>query len=323
MITKEDIVLAYRLMLGRDPESEDVVNSLCQNTQNSHALRDVFLKSPEFQQRMSELLKQPQAVRHRHPFTLPKIPVETEVSGEALDQMFERIHKEWDHLGTTEPYWSVVTQPQYYQSEFEAHREQFFKSGNHSCQVFLAALRRSGVNPADLNTCLEVGCGVGRVTGFLAGAFSKVLACDISKPHIDLAHQHLQSKGVQNVELVHWRTVQQILQLPQVDAIFSVITLQHNPPPVMAWMLSTLLGHLRSGGVAYIQIPTYRNGYIFEAERYLHSTPPNTLEMHFLPQSDVFKIIEASSSQCLEVREDSMVGDEQKMLSNSFLIQKK
>jgi SAM-dependent methyltransferase len=323
VITKEEAVLAYRLMLGRDPENDEVLNSICQNTQSTHALRDVFVKSPEFQQRMGELLKQPQAVRHRHPYTLPKIPVETEVSVEALDQMFERIHKEWDHLGTTEPFWSVVTQPQYYQAEFEAHREQFYTSGNHSCQVFLAAIRRSGVSPADLNTCLEVGCGVGRVTGYLAGAFSKVIACDISKPHIDLAQQYLQAKEIRNVELVHWHTVQQMQQLPQVDAIFSVITLQHNPPPVMAWMLRTLLGHLRSGGVAHIQLPTYRNGYMFEAERYLHSTPPSTLEMHFLPQPDVFKIIEAANCRCLEIREDGMVGDEDKMLSNSFLIQKK
>jgi 2-polyprenyl-3-methyl-5-hydroxy-6-metoxy-1,4-benzoquinol methylase len=323
MITKDEAVLAYRLMLGRDPESDDVVNSLCQSTHNSYALRDLFLKSPEFQQRMGELLKQPQAVRHRHPFTLPKIPVETEISAAAMDQMFERIHKQWEHLGATEPFWSVVTQPQYYVNEFEAHREQFYKSGNHSCQVFLSALRRSGVNLADLNTCLDWGCGVGRVTEYLAGEFRNVIAADISKAHIDLAQKHLRSKGVVNVELLQWLSLQQIQQLPQVDAIFSVITLQHNPPPVMAWMLSTLLANLRSGGVAYLQLPTYRHGYIFEVERYLLSTPPNTLEMHFLPQHNVFKIIEAANCRCLEIREDGMVGDEDKMLSNSFLIRKK
>ena len=323
MISKEEAVLAYRLMLGRDPENDEVLNSICQNTQNTHALREIFVKSPEFQQRMGELLKQRQAVHHRHPYTLPKIPVEIEVSHDALEQMFERIHKEWEHLGCTEPFWSVVTQPQYFQADFEANREQFYKSGNHSCQVFLSAVRRSGVRPSDLDTCLEVGCGVGRVTGHLAGAFSKVIACDISKPHIELAQQHLHAKDIGNVELVHWRSVQQIQLIPQVDAIFSVITLQHNPPPVMAWMLSTLLLHLRSGGVAYIQLPTYSNGYMFEAERYLHSNPPSTLEMHFLPQPDVFKIIEAANCRCLEIREDSMVGDENKMLSNSFLIQKK
>jgi len=323
VITREQAVLAYRLMLGRDPENDDVVNSLCQNTHSTHALREVFIKSPEFVQRMGELLKQPQAIRHRHPYTLPKIPVETAVSDDAMDRMFERIHQAWEHLGQTEPYWSVVTQPQYYQTEFEAHREQFYTSGNYSCQLFLAALRRSGVNPASLHTCLEVGCGVGRVTGYLAEAFGRVIAADISSQHLALAQQHLQTKGAHNVEFVHWRNVQQMRQLPQLDAIFSVITLQHNPPPVMAWMLRTLLSQLRSGGLAYIQLPTYRNGYMFEVERYLNSTATNTLEMHFLPQPDVFNIVEEANCRCLEIREDGMVGDEDQMLSNSFLFQKK
>ena len=111
-------------------------------------------------------------------------------------------------------------------------------------------------------------------------------------------------------------------QLPNVDAILSVITLQHNPPPVMAWILKNLLNILNPGGVAFIQIPTYRNGYLFEAERYLQTAQPNTLEMHFLPQHEVFRIISESNSICLEIREDSMVGDETQMLSNTFLIQK-
>ena len=323
MITKEEVILAYRLMLGRDPEDENVVNSICQNIHNSHALRDVFIKSPEFQRSMAELLRKPTNTRQRHPYTLPKIPVETEVSAERLEVMFERIRKEWEHLGQTEPYWSVITQPQYYQADFEMYREQFYKSGSNSCNIFLAAIRRSGLNPAELNICLEVGCGVGRVTDYLANNFSSVIATDISKSHLDLARQYLKAKDVRNVELVHWQNILQIKQSPQVDAIFSVITLQHNPPPVIAWMLSALLDRLRSGGVAYIQIPTYRNGYMFEVERYLNSTAPSTLEMHFLPQYDVFRVIEASNCRCLEIREDSMVGDEDKMLSNSFFIQKK
>lgn len=322
MSTPEQVTLAYQLFLGRDPENADVVNNLCQTAQTTKQLRDIFLKSPEFIQRMGELLGQPQAIRHRHPFHLPQIPVETEVSNEALDQMFERIHQEWEHLGATEPYWSVVTQPQYYQAEFASHSEQFYTSGKYSADVFLAALRRCGVNPAQLSVCLEVGCGVGRVTWALAAAFNKLIAADISKHHLDLAENYLSGKGVHNVEFQHWQTVHAIRQLPQLDAIFSVITLQHNPPPVMVWMLRELLGKLCPGGVACIQIPTYRNGYMFEGERYLHSPPSKTLEMHYLPQPEVFRIMTEAGCHCLEVREDGMVGAEDQMLSNTFLFQK-
>lgn len=323
MVTPEEVSHAYKLFLGREPENADVVASYCQSAQTLDQLSRTFMSSPEFMRRLGSTLEKTPATRHRHPFNLPKIPVETQVSAEVLDLMFERIHKQWDHLGATEPFWSVVTQPQNYMADFDQHREQFYASGNIACQTFLATLRRSGINPAHLDTCLEVGCGVGRVTGYLAGAFSKVIAADISDKHLELAKSHLAAKGVQNVELQHWHNVDQMRQLPQVDAIMSVITLQHNAPPIMAWIISTLLSHLRSGGVAYLQIPTYKNGYLFEAERYLASTPPDTLEMHYLPQPELFRLFAEANCQCLEVREDGMVSEDDQMLSNTFLVQKR
>jgi hypothetical protein len=116
--------------------------------------------------------------------------------------------------------------------------------------------------------------------------------------------------------------MEQLRRLPKVDAVFSVITLQHNPPPIMAWLLSQLLGCLNPSGVAYLQIPSYRSGYLFEVERYMNSTATPTMEMHFLPQQDVFRVIQASACHCLEVREDGMVGAEDQMLSNTFLFQR-
>lgn len=322
MVTPEAVSYAYKLFLGREPENADVIADYCQSSQTLEQLTRIFMNSPEFLRRMESALEKPQVNRHRHPFNLPCIPVETQVSSEVLDQMFQRIQKQWDHLGATEPYWSIVTQPQNYMAEFDQHREHFYASGNSACQTFLATLRRSGINLAQLDSCLEVGCGVGRVTNYLSGAFSKVIATDISAKHLELAKTHLEDKGVQNVELQHWHNIDQMLQLPQVDAVMSLITLQHNPPPIIVWMLSTLLSRLRSGGVAYFQIPTYKNGYLFEVERYLASTPPDTLEMHYLPQHEVFKVFAKANCQCLEVREDGMVSDEDQMLSNIFLVQK-
>lgn len=322
MVTPEEVIHAYKLFLGREPENADVVAGYCQNAQTLDQLSRIFMSSPEFMRRMGSALEKPQANIHRHPFNLPKIPVETEVSSEVLGQMFERIHAQWDHLGATEPYWSIVTQPQNYMADFEQNREQFFASGNSTCQNFLATLRRSGINPTQLDTCLEVGCGVGRVTRYLAGAFRQVIAADISAKHLELAKAQLTEQGLRNVDLQHWHNADQLSQLPQVDVIMSVITLQHNPPPIMLWMIKTLLSHLRPGGVAYLQIPTYRNGYLFEVDRYLASTPPDTLEMHYLPQPDVFKVLAQAHCQCLEVREDGMVSNEEQVLSNTFLVQK-
>ena len=316
------MVLAYRLLLGRFPENDEVVNNLCQTVHSVTKLRETFLSSAEFRQLMAEALGYQLLVRHRHPFNMPSIPVQVNVSEEYLSQMFERINQEWEFLGENDPYWSVLTQQQYHLDEFATHKEQFYRSGKYSSDLFLAALRRNNINPYLIELCVDFGCGVGRVTNFLAKSFVNVIAVDISSRHLNIAKNHLQSEGVTNVEFKQLEKIQSIKELPLLDGIFSVITMQHNPPPLMALMLEALLERLKPSGVAYLQIPTYRKGYLFEAERYLSTTAPKTLEMHFLPQFQVFKIIDALGCKCLEIREDGMVGEEDKMLSNTFLIQK-
>jgi hypothetical protein len=87
-------------------------------------------------------------------------------------------------------------------------------------------------------------------------------------------------------------------------------------------MLFALLANLRSGGVAFLQIPTYKNGYLFEVDRYLASPSSEKLEMHYLPQHEVFKLFAEANCQCLEVREDNMVSGDDQVLSNTFLFQK-
>ena len=322
LITPEEVALAYQLLLGRDPESADIVNNLCQTVHSVPALRESFMRSSEFRSRMGEILDKHQDVQLRHPFHLPHIPVEAEISDELLRKMFDRIKHEWTYLGETEPYWSTITQPQYHLDQFEGSRQQFYDSGKYVLDIFMATMRRNNINPNLIQSVLEVGCAVGRVTQFLANSFPKVIAADISAPHIAIAKAQMAAQHISNVEFIHWDDPRALYQLPSVDAILSVITLQHNPPPVMAWILKNLLACLNPGGVAYIQIPTYRNGYLFETERYLQTAQPNTLEMHFLPQHAVFRIVADADCTCLEIREDGMVGDESQMLSNTFLIQR-
>lgn len=322
MLSSEEVILAYRLFLGRDPESQDVVNNLCQTVHDITQLREVFMQSPEFVEGMSKALGQEVTVRRRHPFTNSFTPVEVSVSDDMMARMFVRIQEQWSLLGVSEPFWSVVTQPQYYRDQFEANKAQFNFSGDGLCYLFLSALRRNDINPNEIHSVFELGCGTGRITAYLAKQFNRVIAGDISLPHLDLAKTYLATEAIGNVELVHLHNMQAFYNLPKVDAIFTVITLQHNPPPVSAWILRNLLNALNPGGVAYFQMPSYKNGYLFEAERYLNTPPPSTFEMHFLPQKDIFRIIAESNCHCLEIREDGMVGNEDQMLSNTFLVQK-
>ena len=54
MITREDVINAYRLILGREAESEEVIIHHLSNVCNLSDLRDRFLLSEEFERRISE-----------------------------------------------------------------------------------------------------------------------------------------------------------------------------------------------------------------------------------------------------------------------------
>jgi hypothetical protein len=55
------------------------------------------------------------------------------------------------------------------------------------------------------------------------------------------------------------------------DAFYSKIVLQHNPPPLIGYLLRTLIRSLRRGGVGVFQVPTFYAGYRFDLHSALQS----------------------------------------------------
>ena len=100
--------------------------------------------------------------------------------------------------------------------------------------------------------------------------------------------------------------------------------LYHNPPPLIKYLLSRLLRALRPGGVAYFQIPTYRKDYTFNLHDYLTKIcegGEDDMEMHVMPQKDVFEVIYAENCHVLEVQPDNLANSLDN-ISNTFLVQK-
>lgn len=322
MLSEEDIKMAYRFFLGREPENKDVILNLQQNIKTYDDLSKNFLISHEFVKIYSKFIGEQQNIRLNHPL-LPRIPVDVDVSLECLQNLLHRVHLQWHKLGKENPYWSVLTQEQYKNNNFDNNRSSFYSSGKYFVDVFMASLRRASINIKNIKSCIDFGCGVGRVTFYLSKNFPMIYGIDISENHLNIARNYLLSKDVSNVELIHALIINDFESMPKVDAIFSVITLQHNPPPVIKILFQILLRHLTPKGIAYIQLPTYKNGYMFEIERYLNSADDHQLEMHFIPQIEIYKIIDQEGCVCLEVREDGMVSDEMFSISQTFLIQKK
>ncbi|MDQ2780308.1 MAG: class I SAM-dependent methyltransferase [Pseudomonadota bacterium] len=258
------------------------------------------------------------------PLDTPPIEIETEVDAEGLARLLAHTEAVWTRLGTDEPHWSVLSAERFRQGELEPYLAEFFDSGAGDLALFKAFLARNGVDPASLSKVLEYGCGLGRVTRFLAGDFAKVEAFDISPSHLQQAEAHLQRNGVANVELRRITVIDDIGTAADLDAVFCVIVLQHNPPPVMVAVLQRLLARLRPGCVAYFQVPTHAVGYGFKLDAYLaHGLDATHIEMHYLPQRRVFQLAHEARCDVLEVREDNWVGRRDLELSNTFLLRKR
>lgn len=258
------------------------------------------------------------------PLNTPPIRIDTEVQAEGLDQLLAHTEQTWTRLGELEPHWSVISAERFRQAELDANRTEFYASGQGDVDTFLAFLARNEVETAGFRKVLEYGCGVGRVTRYLAQRFPEVVACDISPSHLMQADQYLRECGIENVSCVRIRNLASIDGPPDLDVVFCVIVLQHNPPPVMVAILQRTLARLRPGGVAYFQVPTHAVDYSFNVSDYLaHGLGAGHIEMHYLPQRRVFQIARDFACDVLEVREDDWVGRRHVELSNTFLLRKR
>ena len=102
------------------------------------------------------------------------------------------------------------------------------------------------------------------------------------------------------------------------DVFFSVLALQHCPPPLMRAWLEQALGRLEAGGVAFFQLPCHLHDYNFQVNRYLDGRLRNgPAELHALSQVEVFRLLARCGMTPLEVQLNARIGP--RGLSYTFL----
>ena len=230
---------------------------------------------------------------------------------------------EWEEFGRTEPHWSVLTHDKFRPSAIAANLREFFESGRFAADIVRSFASRHELVLRDMRTCFELGCGVGRITVHLAEMFQQVIGADISKFHLTECAAELAERDIDNVRLMCLDTPASLAELPEIDFFFSFIVLQHNPPPVITYMLDSVLRKVSRGGAAVFQVPTWRNGYGFDLADYLAVPRSLQMEMHVIPQEQVFRVAERNGCRVVEVREDGWAaGRTAETLSNTFFMVK-
>lgn len=237
-------------------------------------------------------------------YTRPFRPIESTVEPGVLQALFTRTQEQWRRLGETEPHWSVLTHDAFRADRLDAAAEEaFYETGRGNADLIELFEARADVH-VGRGVCLELGCGVGRITRHLAAKFERVIAVDISPGNIAIARRQLADAGIGNVELVLLETIEAAAALPPFDVLYSMIAFQHNSPPVQAYLLDILLGKIRPGGGALFQVVSDLPEYAFSAADYLNS-PDSVMEIHALPQPQVLARLRANGLTIHEVAMDA------------------
>lgn len=303
-ISRDLVIAAYRTFLGRDPENEEVVRQQLAQCKNEEQLLKAFLNSPEFTRRFANY-----ASVVRAQYVGKQEHVDVDVPNDKFERLFSRVKEQWTALGRSEPYWSVLSDERFRMKKIGENAAEFYASGADSDRIIDIFCQRTQVAPPR-GTCLELGCGVGRVTRFLARRFEHVVGVDISEGNLQLAQKYLGEERVENVNLVLLRELRQLEEIAEFDFFYSILVLQHNPPPMVARMLRIILKKLRSGGGFLFQVPNQTPGYSFSIDAYLGRPNPAAMayEMHALPMSAVLDAITDAGGRIKEVMLDMLSG---------------
>ena len=312
----DDVRHAYNLILGRNPESEDVVGAQLQAFRTREALWSAMLASDEF--RSAAAIRTDAAdqlmIEVGKSFHTDASVIDHDVPAETLSLLLDRIRSQWIHLGETEPHWSVLVQEEFRAGKMDVAATEKFNRSGAAMTDLVGLFERRTATVVRRGVCLELGCGVGRVTRYLAEQFAHVIAVDISPGNLRVCEEYLRNEGVTNVQTELVSSPEDFRAFPEFDFFFSVIVLQHNSPPVQKFILDALLRRVRSGGAALFQIPTAVADYRFDVNAYLETAQP-TMEMHGLPTAVVLDTIRRAGLEVRDIAPDPFIGT---LGSNTF-----
>ncbi|MDG2527286.1 class I SAM-dependent methyltransferase [Caulobacter endophyticus] len=309
-----DVEACYRTFLGRDCETPETAKAHLADAPSVWALVDRFRASAEA--RRYRIHAAAQDICQDQDGRGVDLTLD-EAQAQALSAQVEAV---WSRYGREEAFFSVLTNPRYLSSALrDEHIEEFYATGATEVERFIEACRRNGVEPHPAWSVLELGCGVARMGEAFAQRFSTYAGVDISAGHLALARDRLRDRGVRNATL---RLLPDFLAADDgYDVFFSVIVLQHNPPPIIHKLLDISLRRLNPGGYASFQVPCFLYGYQFETSRYLaEADRPEIMEMHALPQRHVFDLLARHGLHPIEVVPDGRIGSIG--VSYSFLARK-
>jgi SAM-dependent methyltransferase len=225
------------------------------------------------------------------------------LSKDILDLLFTTTARYWREHGSDaeDIYFSVVSRNSWRRRLTWEDKLSFFATGKFYVDRVVNAYETFTGKSVRNASCIDFGCGVGRLSFWAVSQFRLVFGVDFSVKHLDEAYANIaQGDSRNSFRGILINNLSDLVSLPKVDLCYSFITLQHNTPPIMAMILNSLLSALNPGGVAVLHIPLAIPDYHFDANEYLNNPQSGVnMEIHILPKRDIYDIARNNDCQIL------------------------
>jgi SAM-dependent methyltransferase len=162
--------------------------------------------------------------------------------------------KDWERFGRTDPYFAVLTAPEFHGQLQGAERAKFFESGEDHIDRVLSIIRERLDRSFAPQTALDFGCGVGRLLLPLARRCRAVTGIDVSPSMLAEARRNCDAAGATNVALLQSDDALSAVS-GSFDFVHSYIVLQHIPVERGEALVRKLAAKLAPGGVGMFQVP--------------------------------------------------------------------
>jgi len=239
--------------------------------------------------------------------------------------------RDWEILAQLDPLWAIST---FKEKKFNKWNvEQFFLKGEKLNHELSKEIKQLGY-PVQFKTALDFGCGVGRVSRFIAKSFEECYGADISETMVALAKKY--NQGISNCKfIVNSENNLSLFSDNYFDLVYSRIVLQHIPEKeIIKFYIREFVRILKKKGLLYFQLPSQiplqnkirpiRRIYTLLREmgineKFLYNKMKITpIMMNYIPEKEVLKILESEGAKILEIRSE-MMG---KIESRTYLVTK-
>ena len=136
-VSSEEVIWAYRYVLGREPESSAAIDCHL-GAADYHALREAMMNSAEFHSNQMMLNEDHLTMSATVPFDAPALEIETYVTDDQLREMWAKTCGSWESLGRKGAHHSVLTSQLFMPDAFHENETEFWASGVAESQRLVA-----------------------------------------------------------------------------------------------------------------------------------------------------------------------------------------